>query len=72
MRRLDLRSSNKHFALQNLSIYYILKNKTIQKKKHKIINKAWNGEFELPDSSYSVSDIQDAIECITKKQSIAN
>ena len=47
MRRLDLRSSNKHFALQNLSIYYILKNKTIQKNKHKIINKAWNGEFEL-------------------------
>ena len=29
--RLDLRSSNKHVALQNLSIYYTRKN--IQKKK---------------------------------------
>ena len=26
----------------------------------------WTGEFELPDGSYSVSDIQDYIECIVK------
>ena len=25
---------------------------------------AWNNEFELPDGSYSVSDIQDHFECI--------
>ena len=31
--RLDLRSSNKHVALQNLSIYYILKNIRQQYKK---------------------------------------
>ena len=41
---LDLRSSNKHIALQNLSIYYTWKNIT------------WNFEFELPDGSYSISD----------------
>ena len=27
----------------------------------------WNDEFELPDGSYSVSDIQDYIEYIIKK-----
>ena len=27
--------------------------------KPKIIASTWNGEFELPDGSYSVSDIQD-------------
>ena len=27
----------------------------------------WNDEFELPDSSYPVSDIQDYIEFIIKK-----
>ena len=27
----------------------------------------WNDKFELPDESYSVSDIQDYFECILKK-----
>ena len=27
----------------------------------------WNDKFELPDGSYSVSDIQDYFECIIKK-----
>ena len=27
----------------------------------------WNEKFELPDGSYSVSDIQDYFECILKK-----
>ena len=27
----------------------------------------WNEEFELPDGSYSVSDIQDYFECTFKK-----
>ena len=52
--RLDLRISNKHVALQNLSIYYTWKN---IRKKHKnnklnIIPPTWNDEFELPDGSY--------------------
>ena len=59
--RLDLRSSNKYFALQNLSIYYTWKNirKQYKNNKLKIIAPTWNDEFELSDGSYSVSDIQD-------------
>ena len=50
---LDLRSSNKHVALQNLSIYYTWKNITQQyeNNKLKIIAPTWNDEFELLDGS---------------------
>ena len=67
--RLDLRSSNKDIALQNLSIYYTWKNIREQCKsnKLKIIVPTKNDEFQLPDAFYSVSDIQDYIECIIKK-----
>ena len=67
--RLDLRSSAKHVALQNLSIYYKRKNvrKQYKSNKLKIIAPTWNDEFEYPDSSYSVSDIQNYIEYIIKK-----
>ena len=53
--RFDLRSSDKHVALQNVSIYYTWKNITKQYKnnKFKIIAPTWNDEFELPDGSYS-------------------
>ena len=67
--RLDLRRSNTHVALQNLSIYYTWKNirKQYKHNKLKIIAPTWNDEFKLPDGSYSVSDIQDYIKYITKK-----
>ena len=67
--RLDLRSLNKHVALQILFIYYTCKNIIKQCKNNKlnIIDPAWNDEFELPDSSYSVSDIQDYIKYISLK-----
>ena len=67
--RLDLRSSNKHVALQNLSIYYTWKNirKQYKNNKLKIIAPIWNDESELPDGLYSVSDIQDYIEHIIEK-----
>ena len=55
---LDLKSSDKHVALQKLSIYY--------NNKLKKIAPMWNDEFELPDGSYSVLDIQDYIEYINK------
>ena len=66
--RLDLRSSNKHVALQNLPIYYTWKNIRQQYKnnKLKIIALTWNDEFELPDGSDSVSNIQDYIDYIIK------
>ena len=46
--RLDLWSSDKHVALQNLSIYYTLKNIRKQHKnnKLKIIAPTWNDELE--------------------------
>ena len=67
--RSDLRSSNKHGLLQNLSIYYPWKNITQQHKnnKPKIIRPTWNDEFELPEGSYSVSDSEDYIKYIIKK-----
>ena len=67
--RLDLRSSNKYVDLQNLSIYYTWKNirKQYKNNKLKVITSTWNDEFELPDGSYSLSDIQDNIKYIIKK-----
>ena len=66
--RLDFRISNKYVAFQNLSIYYTLKNirKQYKNNKLKIIAPTWNDEFELPDGSYSASDIEDYIEYIIK------
>ena len=66
--RLGLRSSNKHVALQNVSIYGTWKNarKQYKSNKLKIVALTWNNEFELPDASYSGSAIQDYIEYIIK------
>ena len=67
--RLDLRSTDKHIALQNLSVHYTWKNirKQYKNNKVKIIPPTWNDEFELPDGSHSVSDIQEYTEYIIKK-----
>ena len=67
--RLDLWSSNKYVALENVSIIYTWKNirKQYKNNKLKIIALAWNDEFELPDGSYSISDVQDIILNISLK-----
>ena len=67
--KLDLRFGEKVIALSNLSIYYTLKNikSTYNNNKFKISAQTWNDEFELPDGSYSISDIQDYFEYILKK-----
>ena len=67
--RLDIRSSYKHVALQNLSICYTWKNirQQLKNNKLKIIAPTWNNEFESQDGSYSVTDIPDYIEHIIKK-----
>ena len=69
LQKLDWRSWNNHVALQSLSIYYTWKNIRQQYKnnKLKIISPTWNDEFELPGSSYSVSDIQSYIEYFIKR-----
>ena len=66
--RLDLRSLDKNVAYENLSIYSPWKNirKQYQNNKLQIIAPTWNDEFELPDGSYSLLDIQDYIEYIIK------
>ena len=52
-----------------LSIYYTWENikSSYNNNKFKISTPTWNDEFELPDGSYSVSDIQDYFEYILKK-----
>ena len=67
--KLDLRIGKKVIALSNLSIYYTWKNikGSYNNNKSKISAPAWNDEFELPDGSYSASDIQDYFEYILKK-----
>ena len=67
--KIDLRRKDKYIAFSNLSIYYTWKNikKLYKKNKFKISAPTWNEEFELPDGSYSISDIQDYFEYILKK-----
>ena len=73
--KLNLKSPNKNIALANLSIYYRWKNikSEYNKNKFKLFAPTWNNEFNLPNRSYSVSDIQDYFDYIIKKnETIAN
>ena len=72
--KLDLRRGEKNIALSNLSIYYTWKNikSSYKNNKFKISAPTWNDEFELPEGSYSISDIQDYFEYIFFKKSIDN
>ena len=67
--KLDLRRDERSIALSNLSIYYTWKNikSSYNNSKFKISAPTWHDKFELPDGSYSVSDIQDYFEYILKK-----
>ena len=53
----------------NLNIYYTWKNinSAYDDNKFKISAPTWNDEFDFPDGSYSISDIQDYFEFIIKK-----
>ena len=60
--KLNLKTpNNKYIELVNLSIYYTWKNIKIEynNNKFKISASTWNDTFDLPDGSYSISDIQD-------------
>ena len=59
----------KNLALANLSIYYTWKNikSEYNNKQFNISATTWNDEFDSPDGSYSVSDIQDCFEYIIKR-----
>ena len=67
--KLNLKNSEKNIALVNLSIYYIWKNvkSEYNNNKFKISAPTSNENFDLPDGSYSIDDIQDYFEFIIKK-----
>ena len=69
--KLDLERGQKTVALSNLGIYYTWKTikSSYNNNRFKISAPKWNEEFELPDGSYSISDIQDYFEYILKKHS---
>ena len=69
--KLYLRRGQKSVALSNFSIHYTWKNRKISynNNKFKISAPTWSDEFELPDGSCSVSDIEDYFEYILKKHS---
>ena len=73
--KINLKISDKHVTLSNLSIYYTWKNikKSYKNNKFKILAPTWNEEFELLDGSYFLSDIQDYFEyIITKHETITD
>ena len=67
--KLNLKDLNKNLVLANLGIYYTWKNikSEYNNNKFKISAPTWNDTFDLPDGSYSISDIQDYLEFIIKK-----
>ena len=69
LQKKNLKRSDRYVAPPNLSIYYIWKNikKSYKGNKFKISAPLWNEEFELPDRSYSIPNIQNYFEYILKK-----
>ena len=67
--KLDLRRSEKSISLSNQSIYYTQKSIKISYNNNRFKKSAptRDDKFELPDGSYSVSNIQDYFEYILKK-----
>ena len=67
--KLVLRRGEKSITLSDLSLCYTWKNikRSYSNNKFKISAPTWNDKFELPDGSYSVSNIQDYFEYILKK-----
>ena len=59
--KLNLKNPSKNMDLANFSIYY-----TYNNNKFKISAPTWNHNFDLPDDSYSIADIQDHFEFIIK------
>ena len=67
--KLNLKNPKKNMALANLSICFAWKNikSECNNNKFKISAPFWNHKFNLPDGSYSISDIRDYFEYIIKK-----
>ena len=67
--KIDLKRSDIYVPLSNLSIYYTWKiiKKSYMNNKFKISAPICNEEFELPEGSYFISNIQDYFEYLLKK-----
>ena len=67
--KLNLKNSNESMTLANLSIYYTWNyiKSEYNNNKFKISAPTWNDTFDLPNGSYSISDIQNYFEYIIKK-----
>ena len=67
--KINSKRSDKNAAFSNISIYYTWKNikKSYKNNKFKISAPTWTEEFEVPEGSYSVADIQDYFGYILKK-----
>ena len=67
--KLNLKNSKKNIVLANLNIYYTWKKikSEYNNNEFKISAPTWNETFHLPDSSYSINDIQDYFEFVIKK-----
>ena len=67
--KLNFKNPKKNMALANISFYYSWKSIkcAYNNNKFKISAPTWNDEFDLPDGSYSIADIQDYFEFIIKK-----
>ena len=67
--KLNLKNPNKNIALANLSICYTWRNikSEYNNNKFKIHAPTWNDEFNLPDGSYNIEQIQDYFKCIIEK-----
>ena len=59
--KINLKRSDKYVPISNLSIYCAWKIiiNSYKNNRFKISALTWNEKFELPDESYSVSNIQD-------------
>ena len=64
--KINLRRGETSIYLSNLTIYYTRKNvkKSHNNNKFKIYGPTWNDEFELPDGSHLISNIEDYFENI--------
>ena len=65
--KLDLRRGQKSIALSNLRNAWKYIKSSYNNNKFKISAPTWSDQFELPDRSYLISDIQDYFEYILKK-----
>ena len=60
--KINLKRSDKYAALSNIKNI----KKSYKNNKFKLLVPTWNENFDLPDGSYSVSDIQNFFEYILK------